>query len=122
MPIEKTPENAYKRALYHGCGYSSSDLEKPMIAIANSYNSMNPGHVHLKKIEDLIVKSILNAGGTPMVFNTIAICDGIANNGNNSKYALPSREIIAASVELQVNAHGFDGLVCIASCDKIIPG
>ncbi|MHA1888767.1 MAG: dihydroxy-acid dehydratase [Promethearchaeota archaeon] len=122
MPIEKTPENAYKRALYHGCGYSSSDLEKPMIAIANSYNSMNPGHVHLKKIEDLIVKSILNAGGTPMVFNTIAICDGIANNGNNSKYVLPSREIIAASVELQVNAHGFDGLVCIASCDKIIPG
>ncbi|WP_457557467.1 dihydroxy-acid dehydratase [Candidatus Harpocratesius sp.] len=122
MPIKLIPENAYKRALYHGCGYSPSDLKKPLIAIANSYNTMNPGHVHLQKIGNLITTSIKKAGGTPMQFNTIAICDGIANNGNHSKYVLPSRELIAASLEAQVKAQNFDGLVCIASCDKIIPG
>ncbi|MCF2140642.1 MAG: dihydroxy-acid dehydratase [Candidatus Lokiarchaeota archaeon] len=122
MPIKLIPENAYKRALYHGCGYSPSDLQKPLIAIANSYNTMNPGHVHLQKLGNLIASSVKKAGGTPMQFNTIGICDGIANNGDRSKYVLPSRELIAASVEAQVMAQGFDALICIASCDKIIPG
>ncbi|MHA1520426.1 MAG: dihydroxy-acid dehydratase [Promethearchaeota archaeon] len=122
MPIPLSPQNAYKRALYHGCGYSSSDLQKPIIAIANSYNRMNPGHIHLQKLANHVISSIQEHGGTPMEFNTIAICDGIANNGDQSKYVLPSRDLIAASVEAQVKAHGFDGLICIASCDKIIPG
>ncbi|MHA1673904.1 MAG: dihydroxy-acid dehydratase domain-containing protein, partial [Promethearchaeota archaeon] len=122
MPIPLSPQYAYKRALYHGCGYSSSDLQKPIIAIANSYNRMNPGHIHLQKLGDLVISSIKEHGGTPMEFNTIAICDGIANNGDQSKFVLPSRDLIAASVEAQVKSHGFDGLVCIASCDKIIPG
>ncbi|MHA1584873.1 MAG: dihydroxy-acid dehydratase [Promethearchaeota archaeon] len=122
MPIDLTPTNAYIRALYHGCGYKDSDISRPLIAIANSYNRMNPGHIHLQDLSNLITESIKEAGGTPMEFNTIAICDGIANSGNNSKYVLPSRDLIAASVEAQIKAHGFDGVVCLASCDKIIPG
>ncbi|MHA1111599.1 MAG: dihydroxy-acid dehydratase [Promethearchaeota archaeon] len=113
---------AYERALYHGCGYSEEDLQKPRIAIANSFNTMNPGHIHLDKLAEEVSKGIKEQGGTPMTFNTIAICDGIANSGHNSRYVLPSREIIASSLECQVQAHGFDGLVCICSCDKIIPG
>ncbi len=116
------PRKAYERALYHGCGYSEEDLQKPRIAIANSFNTMNPGHIHLDKLGEEVAKGIKDQGGTPMMFNTIAICDGIANSGHNSRYVLPSREIIASSLECQVQAHGFDGLVCICSCDKIIPG
>lgn len=116
------PRKAYERALYHGCGYSEDDLQKPRIAIANSFNTMNPGHIHLDKLADEVAKGIKEQGGTPMMFNTIAICDGIANSGHNSRYVLPSREIIASSLECQVQAQGFDGLVCICSCDKIIPG
>jgi dihydroxy-acid dehydratase len=116
------PRKSYERALYHGCGYSEKDLQKPRIAIANSFNTMNPGHVHLNKLGEEVAKGIREGGGTSMLFNTIAICDGIANSGHNSRYVLPSREIIASSLEVQVQAHGFDGLVCICSCDKIIPG
>lgn len=119
---KKDPRLAYKRALYHGCGYSDEDLEKPLIAIANSFNEMNPGHIHLNTLADIVKEGIREAGGTPMIFNTIGICDGIANSGDKSKYVLPSREIIASSIESMVQSHGFDGLVCICSCDKIIPG
>ena len=119
---KKDPRLAYKRALYHGCGYSEEDLQKPLIAIANSFNEMNPGHIHLDKLAEIVKRSIKDAGGTPMIFNTIGICDGIANSGDKSKYVLPSREIIANSLESMVQSHGFDGLVCISSCDKIIPG
>ena len=111
------PRKAYERALYHGCGYSEEDLQKPRIAIANSFNTMNPGHIHLDKLAEEVAKGIKEQGGTPMMFNTIAICDGIANSGHNSRYVLPSREIIASSLECQVQSHGFDGLVCICSCD-----
>jgi len=116
------PRKAYERALYHGCGYTNDDLQKSRVAIANSYNTMNPGHIHLNNLAEEVSKTIQRGGATPMVFSTIAICDGIANSGNNSRYVLPSREIIAASIECQVKAHGFDGLVCICSCDKVIPG
>jgi len=112
----------YKRALYHGCGFSNEDLNRPNIAIANSFNDINPGHIHLHELAKSVKSGILEAGGLPMEFNTIAICDGIANSGNNSKYVLPSRDIIAMSLEATVQSHGFDGLVCICSCDKIIPG
>ena len=113
---------AYRRALLRGCGYSYQDLEKPLIAIVNSWNEINPGHIHLRKLSEFVKEGVRDAGGTPMEFNTIAICDGIANSGNYSKFVLPSREIIAASIESTVKAYKFDGMVMICSCDKIIPG
>jgi dihydroxy-acid dehydratase len=119
---ESDPRKAYERALYHGCGYSSEDLEKPKIAIVNSWNEINPGHIHLRKLADFVKQGVKEAGGTPMEFNTIASCDGIANSGNFSKYILPTREIIAASVECTIKAYNFDGMVLLCSCDKIIPG
>jgi len=116
------PRKAYERALYLGCGYTYNDLEKPRIAIVNSWNEINPGHIHLRKLAEYIKEGIREAGGTPMEFNTIASCDGIANSGNFSKYILPSREIIAGSVECTIKAYNFDGMVMLCSCDKIIPG
>ena len=119
---ELDPSNAYERALYRGCGYSYEDLSKPKIAIVNSWNNINPGHIHLNKLAEFVKEGVMESGGTPMEFNTIAICDGIANSGNFSKYVLPSREIIAASVECTIKAYNFDGMVMLCSCDKIIPG
>jgi dihydroxy-acid dehydratase len=120
--IELDPRKAYERALFHGCGYSYEDLKKPRIAIVNSWNEVNPGHIHLRKLAKKVRQGIEQSGGTPMEFNTIGACDGIANSGNFSKYVLPSREIIANSVEAMVKAYNFDGMVMLCSCDKIIPG
>ncbi|MFX1281649.1 MAG: dihydroxy-acid dehydratase [Promethearchaeota archaeon] len=119
---ELDPRKTYERALYHGCGYSSLDLEKPKIAIVNSWNEINPGHIHLRRLAEFVKQGVKEAGGTPMEFNTIASCDGIANSGNFSKYILPTRELIAASVECTIKAYNFEGMVLISSCDKIIPG
>jgi len=116
------PSKSYERALYLGCGYTYEDLEKPRIAIVNSWNEINPGHTHLCNLSELVKGSIKKVGGTPMEFNTIASCDGIANSGNFSKYILPTREIIAASIECTIKAYNFDGMVMLCSCDKIIPG
>ena len=116
------PRKAYERALYIGCGYSYEDLKNPRIAIVNSWNEINPGHIHLQKLAIFVKEGIREAGGTPMEFNTIASCDGIANSGKFSNYILPSREIIAASVECTIKAYDFDGMVMLCSCDKIIPG
>ena len=125
MSIKKEdldPKGAYERALFLGCGYSYEDLKKPKIAIVNSWNTINPGHIHLQKLAEFVKEGVKEAGGTPMEFNTIAICDGIANSGNFSKFVLPSREIIAASIECTIKAYNFDGMVMLCSCDKIIPG
>ncbi|TKJ22758.1 MAG: dihydroxy-acid dehydratase [Promethearchaeota archaeon Loki_b32] len=119
---ELNPRRAYERALFLGCGYSYEDLERPKIAIVNSWNSINPGHIHLLKLAQIVKEGVKETGGTPMEFNTIAICDGIANSGNFSKFVLPSREIIAASIECTIKAYNFDGMVMLCSCDKIIPG
>ncbi len=119
---ELDPKKAYERALYRGCGYSYEELQKPKVAIVNSWNEINPGHIHLRKLAGFVKEGIKQAGGTPMEFNTIAPCDGIANSGNFSKYILPSRDIIAASIECTVKAYDFDGMVMICTCDKIIPG
>jgi len=113
---------AYERALYHCCGYSYEDLKKSKVAIVNSWNEINPGHIHLNNLAKFVKEGVKEAGGTPMEFNTIASCDGIANSGNFSKYILPSREIIAASVECTIKAYNFDGMIMLCSCDKIIPG
>ncbi len=119
---KRDPRMAYKRALYRGCGYSTEDLDKPHVAIVNSFNTVNPGHVHVQQLSQKIREGVIRGGATPMEFNTIAICDGIANSGTKSKYVLPSRDVIAASVETLVQAHGFQGMICVCSCDKIIPG
>ncbi len=125
MPAEKEdldPLKAYSRALFRGCGYSYKDLAKPHIAIVNSWNEINPGHIHLRKLSSYVKEGVREAEGTPMEFNTIATCDGIANSGNYSKFVLPSREIIAASIESTIKAYKFNGMVMLSSCDKIIPG
>ncbi len=125
MSIQKEeldPRKAYERALYYACGFSYKDLLKPKIAIVNSWNEINPGHIHLQKLANIVKEEIRKAGGTPMEFNTIAICDGIANSGNFSKFVLPSRDIIASSIECTIKAYNFDGMVMLCSCDKIIPG
>jgi len=113
---------AYERALFHGCGFSNEDLAKSRIAIVNSWSEINPGHIHLRDLSSIIKDTIKEMGATPMEFNTIGSCDGIANSGNNSKYILPSREVIANSIECTIKAYNFDGMVMLCSCDKIIPG
>jgi dihydroxy-acid dehydratase len=97
-------------------------MERPIIGIANSFNEIIPGHMHLDKLVDAVKAGVYAAGGTPVVFNTIGVCDGIAMNHVGMKYSLPSRELIADSLEIMAMAHPFDGLVLMASCDKIIPG
>ncbi|MEJ2295882.1 MAG: dihydroxy-acid dehydratase, partial [Candidatus Lokiarchaeota archaeon] len=113
---------SYERALYLGCGFNYDDLSKPKVAIVNSWTQINPGHVHLRKLASFVHEGIKEGGGTPMEFNTIAPCDGIANSGNNSKFILPSREVIANSIECIIKAYNFNGMVMICSCDKVVPG
>jgi len=114
-------KGAYARALYRSMGAIDADFSKPLIAIANSWSEATPGHYHLREMSQHIKNAIWVAGARPLEFNTIAACDGIAQ-GRGMHYILPMRDIIAASVELMLQAHSFDGVVMIASCDKIIPG
>jgi dihydroxy-acid dehydratase len=120
--MTKGPERAPHRSLFRADGFTDWELERPLIGIANSFNEIIPGHIHLDKLVDAVKAGIYAAGGTPLVFNTIGICDGIAMNHQGMKYSLPSRELIADTVETMAVAHPFDGLVLLASCDKIIPG
>jgi dihydroxy-acid dehydratase len=110
------------RALWRATGMTDSDFGKPIVAIANSYTQFVPGHVHLKDMGDIVAESIAAAGGVSKEFHTIAVDDGIAMGHAGMLYSLPSREIIADSVEYMVNAHCADALVCISNCDKITPG
>ncbi|AWN17206.1 dihydroxy-acid dehydratase [Salinisphaera sp. LB1] len=110
------------RALWRATGMGDSDFGKPIIAIANSFTQFVPGHVHLKDLGQLVAGEIAEAGGVAKEFNTIAVDDGIAMGHNGMLYSLPSRELIADSVEYMVNAHCADALVCISNCDKITPG
>ena len=120
--IKKGFQRAPHRALLHACGVSDADINKPFIAVANSFCEIVPGHVHLNKVAQIVKQAVREAGGVPFEFNTIAVCDGIAMGHSGMKYSLASREIIADSVETMVRAHCFDGMVCIPNCDKIIPG
>ncbi|MCA0295315.1 MAG: dihydroxy-acid dehydratase [Actinobacteria bacterium] len=110
------------RALWRATGLVESDFGKPIVAIANSYTQFVPGHVHLKDLGDLVASAVAEAGGVGREFNTIAVDDGIAMGHGGMLYSLPSRELIADSVEFMVNAHCADALVCISNCDKITPG
>ena len=112
---------AYPRALYRAMGATEADFDKPLIAIANSWTELNPGHAHLRRLAERVKVGVWAAGGFPVEFNTIAPCDGIAQ-GEGMHCVLPAREVIAASVELMVRANRCDGLVCLASCDKVLPG
>ena len=115
-------ERAPHRSLFRATGLSTEDFAKPFIGVCNSFTEAIPGHVHLNKVAEYIKKFIRKAGGVPIEFNTIGICDGIAMGHSGMKYSLPSRELIADSVESVVRAHCFDALVCIPNCDKIVPG
>jgi len=111
----------YARALYRASGFTEDDLRRPLVAVANSWNDFEPGHIHLREVGAAVKEGIRQAGGTPVEFNTVAPCDGIAQ-GKGMHYVLPLRDIIAASVELMIHAHQFDGTVCLCTCDKIVPG
>ncbi len=115
-------ERAPHRALLKALGVSDTDLKKPFIGVVNSYTNIIPGHTHLNQVADAVKAGVVSAGGVPFEFNTIGICDGIAMGHNGMRYSLPSRELIADSVEVMVQAHRFDGIVLITTCDKITPG
>ncbi len=120
--VKKGFQRAPHRALLRACGVSESDIQKPFIGIANSFCEIVPGHVHLNEVARTVRKGIIEASGVPFEFNTIAVCDGVAMGHTGMKYSLASREIVADSVETMARAHCFDALVCIANCDKIVPG
>ncbi len=115
-------ERGPHRSLFKATGLTDQDIRKPFIAIVNSYTDIVPGHVHLDAVGEFVKRQVEAAGGTAFVFNTIAICDGIAMGHSGMKYSLPSRELIADCVESMAEAHQFDAMVCIPNCDKIIPG
>lgn len=110
------------RALWRATGMTEEDFSKPIIAVVNSFTQFVPGHVHLRDVGELVAKQIVKAGGVAKEFNTIAVDDGIAMGHGGMLYSLPSRELIADSVEYMVNAHCADAMVCISNCDKITPG
>ncbi|MMZ52507.1 Dihydroxy-acid dehydratase [compost metagenome] len=120
--IKKGFDRAPHRSLLRAAGVKDEDFDKPFIAVCNSYIDIVPGHVHLQEFGKLVKKAIREAGGVPFEFNTIGVDDGIAMGHIGMRYSLPSREIIADSVETVVAAHWFDGMVCIPNCDKITPG
>jgi len=120
--MKKGIERAPHRSLLKAMGYTDSEIEKPIIGVANSANEIVPGHIHLHEIARAVKDGIRSAGGLPIEFSTIAVCDGLAMGHLGMKYSLCSRELIADSVETMVMAHPFDGLVLIPNCDKSVPG
>ena len=131
FPVEKTfrskeivcgPNHAGHRAHLRSLGLLDDDFAKPFIGIANSWNEMHPGHAHLRALAEEVKKGILTAGGIPWEFNTIALCDGLVHGHSGMNFTLPSRDFIADSIEIMAQGQKFDGMVCLCSCDKIVPG
>ncbi|MDR2116352.1 MAG: dihydroxy-acid dehydratase [Planctomycetaceae bacterium] len=120
--VKKGDARAPHRSLLRACGIDEKDFGKPFIAIVSSHVDIIPGHVHLNDVAQYVKKCVAEAGGVPFIFNTIGVCDGIAMGHNGMKYSLASREIIADSVETMLQAHQFDGMICIPNCDKVTPG
>jgi len=120
--IKRGVKRAPHRALLKAVGVTDSDMDKPFIAVVNSYTSVVPGHIHLNRIAEVVKAGVRSAGGVPFEFNTIAVCDGIAMGHEGMRYSLPSREVIADSIEIMVQAHRFDGMVLVTNCDKVTPG
>jgi len=115
-------KRAGQRSLLRATGVRDGDFQKPFIAIVNSHVDIIPGHVHLQTVGNFVKECVKEAGGVPFIFNTIGVDDGIAMGSEGMKYSLPSRELIADSVEIMINAHYFDAMICITNCDKIVPG
>ncbi len=120
--VKKGAERAPNRSLFYAMGYTAEELERPLIGVVSAHSEIVPGHIHLDKIADAVKAGIRSAGGTPVLIPSIGVCDGIAMGHIGMKYSLASRELIADSVETMAMAHGFDGLVLIPNCDKIVPG
>jgi dihydroxy-acid dehydratase len=120
--IKKGLDRAPHRSLLKAVGLKDEDFDKPFIGVANSFVEIIPGHVHLQRFGSIIRDEVRKAGGIPFEFNTIGVCDGIAMAHFGMRYSLPSRELIADSLETMATAHSFDGLICVPNCDKIIPG
>jgi dihydroxy-acid dehydratase len=120
--VKKGAARAPHRSLFYASGLSPDELSRPIIGIANSFTEVVPGHTHLRSIADAVKAGVRSSGGTPLEFNTIAICDGIAMGHAGMRYSLPSRDLIADCVEAMALAHAFDGLVMIPNCDKVVPG
>ena len=120
--VLKGKERAPHRSLFYACGFTDEELSRPMIGVVSAYNEIIPGHIHLDKIADAVKAGVRMAGGTPVLFPSIGVCDGIAMGHAGMKYSLASRELIADSIETMAMAHCFDGLVLIPNCDKIVPG
>ncbi|MCK5322726.1 MAG: dihydroxy-acid dehydratase, partial [Desulfobulbaceae bacterium] len=120
--MKKGLERAPHRSLFKAMGYTDEEINRPIIGIVHAHNEIIPGHVHLDRILDAVKTGVSMAGGTPVAFCTIGVCDGIAMNHTGMKYSLASREIIADSVEIMAMAHPFDALIAIPNCDKIVPG
>ena len=110
------------RALFKCAGFTDEDLSKPLVAVVNSWNELVPGHMHLNVLSEHVKRGILEAQGNPIEFNTIALCDGIAQGHEGQRMSLPSRELIADSIEIMIQGHQFDAMVCLTTCDKINPG
>ena len=120
--LKHGPQNAPHRALYHALGLTDEELNRPLVGIVSSYNEIVPGHINIDKIVDAVKLGVAMAGGTPIVFPAIAVCDGIAMGHNGMKYSLITRDLIADSTEAMARAHGFDALVMVPNCDKNVPG
>ncbi|PIE70672.1 MAG: dihydroxy-acid dehydratase [Deltaproteobacteria bacterium] len=120
--MKKGIARAPHRSLLKSMGYTDAEIQRPIIGIASSANEIIPGHINLDKVVNAVKAGVYAAGGTPMVFSTIGVCDGIAMNHTGMKYSLGSRELIADSIEVTATAHAFDALVCVPNCDKIVPG
>ncbi len=120
--MKKGLEKAPHRSLFKALGLTDEELRRPLVGIANSANEIIPGHIHLDKIAEAVKAGVRMAGGTPIEFSTIGVCDGIAMNHEGMKYSLASRELIADSIEIMAMAHPFDALVLVPNCDKIVPG
>ena len=118
--MKKGIERAPHRSLLKAMGYTDSEIKRPIIGIANSANEIVPGHIHLDEIAKAAKEAVRSAGGLPMEFSTIAVCDGLAMGHIGMKYSLCSRELIADSIEIMATAHPFDGLVLIPNCDKVV--
>jgi dihydroxy-acid dehydratase len=120
--IKRGFRRASHRSLLKALGITDSDMDKPFIAVVNSFTTVVPGHIHLNQIAEAVKDGVRVAGGMPFEFNTIAVCDGLAMGHEGMRYSLPSREVIADSVEIMVQAHRFDGMVLVTNCDKVTPG
>ena len=115
-------QNAPHRSLYHALGLTVEEQSRPIIGVVSSYNEIVPGHMNLDKLVEAVKLGVAMAGGTPVVFPAIAVCDGIAMGHTGMKYSLVTRDLIADSTEAMALAHGFDGLVMVPNCDKNVPG